>query len=764
MECVDSIMKVGFDPKDVCVTLFDRVFPRCASGKTEEEKRQEYDMEMNHPQEILLSEFLRLGSRHIHTLECIWREDNKDKRNTLKRMNLPAASVSCTLYTRKKGVLLSEKIKKYNGLVVMDFDNVYDIENAKKKVAALPYVWYVGLSCSKRGFYAIVPTDNTDYTRHKLYFESICREMEQMGLQVDKQCCDVARLRFISFDDTPVYNDNCIPYTLPDDDAEPQLTELADDGRKTGGKMDSKPLPIAQDLTMSKIIAYCEEWETKRIPLDDYGDWLRLGMALSGYGEFGWSVFDRISKFSGKYNRESNRKTWDSMAGSIRSIGIGSFFYLCHEYGVMPNIKELFDEIPFPVDVFPEDVRKIISSTNECLNFNVDHIASSLLFVASIAIGNSLTVEIKNEWIDKAILYMAIVGKPGTNKSAPLKYAFKPLEERDCRLSDKYEEEKAEYDKANRNAAHSKGCIPEEPKYFQTIMSDFTTEVLIKQHKINPRGIAVYVDELIGFIKNFNKYRSGNDEQVWTQLYNGGSVIVNRMGSQPLNIHDTFIGIIGTIQPGLLYEFAKGKIESGFLDRWLFSYPSTTEYPKLTMEELQPEITESWSNIVNRIFDIPYDGESRTVRLTDDAMRIYTDWFNAMADLKNSDSFKMAEVATKIERYCIRFAIILEALKYGCGKEPVEAISAGSVKGAIDLCCYYMACAIKARRFFRRNPTNSMNELQKCIYSELPIRFSTAEGLEIAIEMGMKERTFKDWIKSDYFRHVCHGQYEKKYE
>ena len=52
-----------------------------------------------------------------------------------------------------------------------------------------------------------------------------------------------------------------------------------------------------------------------------------------------------------------------------------------------------------------------------------NHIASSLLFTASVAVGNSVIVEIKNEWVDKAILYIAIVGKLGTNKSAPLLYS-----------------------------------------------------------------------------------------------------------------------------------------------------------------------------------------------------------------------------------------------------------------------------------------------------------------------------------------------------
>ena len=56
-----------------------------------------------------------------------------------------------------------------------------------------------------------------------------------------------------------------------------------------------------------------------------------------------------------------------------------------------------------------------------------------------------------------------------------------------------------------------------------------------------------------------------------------------------------------------------------------------------------------------------------------------------------------------------------------------------------------------------------MNTVQKSVYSELPIQFTTAEGLMIAMEMGMKERTFKDWVKTDFFKHVSHGLYEKTY-
>lgn len=746
----DSVKK--FDSDSVYVNMYARVCPVTAIGKSEEEKLQELNVSMTHPAEITLREFLRLGTRYIDTLESIWNISEKKVRNNRKRQCLPAATISATLHTRDINVPLSEKIKKYNGIIALDFDDVTDVEAAKKKVAGLPYVWYVGYSASKRGFFAIVPTDNTRYEDHILYFYALRQEMAKLGFRIDEACKDVTRLRFVSFDPEPIYNEKCELFRLPEGFDREQYV-----------KVKEQTVAIGENAQLARVKAYADEWERRKIALDYYVDWLKMCMALSTLGQFGWETLDRISVFSSHYDAEENRKTFDKFAGRSSQVGLGSFFFVCHQYGIFPKNLPQYEPVPYPVHVFPEEIQDIIMMTNACLNFNSDHIASCLLFVASVAVGNSVMVELKNEWTDKPILYMAIVGKPGTNKSAPLKYALRPLFERDEQSLEKYEEEYARYEEQMKTAVKNRSLFPDEPAYRQIVMSDFTTEVLIRQHKVNPRSLAVYVDELIGFIKNFNKYRNGNDEQVWTQLYNGGSVIVNRMSSQPLNIRDTCIGVIGTIQPGLLHEFAKGKTESGFVDRWLFSYPDDTTYPKLTDDQLPEEITGAWRRIINRILDIPYDREPKVIRLSPEAMKIYTNWFNSLADLKNSSSVSFAEAATKMERYCIRFAIVLEALNYGCGEGELEEISDMSVKRAIDLCYYYMSCTMKARKKFQRNPLEDLNERQRQIYRELPINFSTAEGLEIALGFGSSERAFKDWLKTDFFKHVSHGQYEKRY-
>ena len=753
MNTKENAPRRRFDSNSVYVSLYPRVYPSKPKALSDEQKVNEFADSGWQGKEVRLREFLQSGGNYLEWLRKIWAEDDKKVRGTLKRNHLCAASLSATFWTREMKVPLSEKLKKYNSLIVLDIDDLQDIEAAKAKISALPYVWYVGYSASRRGLFAIVPLDNEDYNRHVLYFYALRAEMAGLGFKIDEACKDVTRLRFISYDPDPYYNDDCELYCLPDGFDEQGV--LSEEKQSTAA---------LENPRLNRAMAYANEWEKRKVALDDYDDWRTIAMALSTLGEDGWPLLEKVSCFSKNYDAADNRRKFEGFLSGTREITLGSFFYKCQQYGVIPPNMPHYEMIPFPVEVFPEQMRQIIRETHRCLNFSVDHIASSLLFVASIAVGNSVIVEIKNEWVDKAILYIAIVGKPGTNKSAPLRYALKPLVDRDRKELQKYEKLRAAYEEALKMPAKERKIIPEEPEYKQIVLSDFTTEVLVRQQKINPRSLAVYVDELIGFIKCFNKYRSGNDEQVWTQLYNGGSVIVNRVSSQPLNIEDTCIGVIGTIQPGLLSEFAKGKTESGFVDRWLFAYPDDSAYPKLNKDQLDKNLSRVWSEIVEKIFKLPYKPDAKPVRLTRDAMEAYSKWYNSLADQKNSSSSSFAEMATKMERYCIRFAIVLEALKFACGDKPLKSISLSSVKGGIALCYYFIACALKAHKKFISNPLDELNDRQRRVYAELPITFETAYGIDTAKECGMPERTFKEWLKSNYFRHISHGQYEKRYK
>ncbi len=737
---------------EVPVSLFRSTAPdagRVASSGKEAAYREVLIPERTVP----LSEFLSMGWAYRDAIGRVRATEDKSERNRLKLRTLPCATISATFTTRGKDVPLEERMTQYNGLMVLDFDGLADVEDAKRRLSEVPYVYYAGLSVSGKGLFAIVPIDTEDYRMHKVFFDALQQEMLEMGFVVDKACSDVTRLRVLSYDDAPYLNEDCMVFQLPenegiappDEESEPEMVASGGD-------------------TVGQIVRYVEAWEEKRIALDDYEDWRSMCMALSTLGEKAWAYVDRISRFSARYNREENRRKFAEFVRSTRSIGIGTFFYKCHAYGVFPPDMPHYETVPFPVEVFPEAVRRIIFATHECLNFPVDYIAPSLLFTASIACGNAVGIEIKKGWTDKAIFYIAIVGDRGTNKSSCLAFALAPLREKDMQEYQVYTKQKSLYDAEFRKPLRERDLSMEEPTYCQTILSDFTSEVVVRQHKINRRGLAVYYDELMGFINNFNKYRSGSDEQMWTQLFTGSGIVVNRVSSEPVNIPDTCIGVIGTIQPEVLKDFAKNKISSGFIDRWLFAYPDKVRYPELNDNEIDGRIPKEWSRIVSRILGIKYDGKPKMLRFSPEAKAAFYDWFNALARQKNNASPSFAGMATKMERYCTRFALVLEVIRYGCGESRLREISLESMKGAICLCYYFMASAIKAHRKFTRNPLAGLTEKQRSIYDELPITFETGEGVEVARAHKVSERTFKEWLKSDYFRHIKHGTYEKKYK
>ena len=68
---------------------------------------------------------------------------------------------------------------------------------------------------------------------------------------------------------------------------------------------------------------------------------MTVGMALASAGEEFRESFHRVSRFSSKYDREDSDRKFDGFLENTRSIRIGSFFYKCHEYGVIPDCAAL---------------------------------------------------------------------------------------------------------------------------------------------------------------------------------------------------------------------------------------------------------------------------------------------------------------------------------------------------------------------------------------------------------------------------------------
>ena len=431
---------------------------------------------------------------------------------------------------------------------------------------------------------------------------------------------------------------------------------------------------------------------------------------------------------------------------------------------------------PFPVEVFPELIQEIIKATNENLNFPIDFIGASILYAVSVSIGNTHRVEVKKGWQENAVLYLAIVGRAGTNKSHPISFALKPIEERDNLMFQKYQSEKLEYDTISaltKKEREQQGYDePVRPIWEQHLVTDFTPEALAEVHKFNKRGIGVYADELASWFKNFNRYNKGSEEQFWLSVWSGKALRINRKTSDPIYIPLPFIPVIGSIQPGVLNELAKNRTENGFLDRLLFVVPDNLNKEYWSETELNPSIMQNLETIILNILNVSIKQDDtnnlqpEVLRFKPEARELLFEFQRKLTDQSNKpENEAISGIYAKIEMYAIRLALILQMIRYACNEGNKQAVGIEAVQGALKLVEYFKKTAIKVHDIISNaSPLDKLPTEKRTLYIALPDTFTTSEGVRVAEAMGMPERTFKRFLSNQHlFNHETRGEYEKLY-
>jgi len=176
------------------------------------------------------------------------------------KKNLPVVLWSGRFRERK-----DDSLQKHSGLIVLDFDHVGDVDDAKTRLAFDDHVAACWTSPSGDGVKALVEISNPE--RHRDHFRSLCDYFQRKyELEVDPSGINESRACFESYDDNI-----CIKKTharfggmLSDKHAEPSPTEAT-------GRTDYEKLQIA-----SQMIRYAPEGEK-------HATLLRASRLIGGY-------------------------------------------------------------------------------------------------------------------------------------------------------------------------------------------------------------------------------------------------------------------------------------------------------------------------------------------------------------------------------------------------------------------------------------------------------------------------------------------------
>ena len=94
----------------------------------------------------------------------------------------------------------------------------------------------------------------------------------------------------------------------------------------------------------------------------------------------------------------------------------------------------------------------------------------------------------------------------------------------------------------------------------------------------------------------------------------------------------------------------------------------------------------------------------------------------------------------------------------------VNEIGLNAVKGADELCKYFMNSAFKVLKIIQdlNAYIKTLPKNKKDFYNELPETFTTETALQTGITYGIAPRTVKEFIKdSVLFERLKHGHYKK---
>lgn len=419
------------------------------------------------------------------------------------------------------------------------------------------------------------------------------------------------------------------------------------------------------------------------------------------------------------------------------------------------------DTNPFPVHILSKSTQEIVYETSDKFQFSIDYICAGILSAVSSAIGNTIKVKVKEGWLEKCNLFTVIVGRPGDGKSHALNFCFKPIHIKENQLYEEYKGLLKEYEEStNENK--------KKPKLKKYLITDYTPEALILHHTFNKRGLTIYVDELLGWLRGFNRYNNSGEEQSYLSLWSGNTISSDRASGKSLRVEDPFIGVIGSTQISVLKSFGKdGRTTNGFLDRLLFVYPENQKAMKWNIDNAIPQKLENYYNIISNLIELGESIESPIIIPIEQKAKEYLfNWQNNRPENYLFDFERSIDI--KLQQYVIRFSLIIQLLHHITNDKSRDQIELFAIKGGIELYNYFHHNAMKVRRIISNEGYfEGLTELQKTIFEELPNKFSTGEGIKIACKLiqgkpRISDRQFKKILKDKkLFKRISHGKYEK---
>lgn len=406
-------------------------------------------------------------------------------------------------------------------------------------------------------------------------------------------------------------------------------------------------------------------------------EWIKIGMSLHKAGadtdrlDHAFDLWKRwSSKSKTKYPGEREIKTqWRSFTESKGNIvTLGTLFHMAAQSGwvrtaidvagifdaVNVQYPQILDPLMRPVapdidiTLFPPIIQRRAKELSESIGCDpLVPLWSGMAAVCGAADAQT-RLELMPGFKVPPVLWVCTIGSPADKKTPGSSPMFEPLtriEQEDrpnfARRMLEWEGLEAVHVAAKKDfvkyatsvdalLANTKAPdvppLPEPPRALKIMVSDITSQKLVRQCSTRPRGLLCYMDEMNGWVNKVCDPRSGEDRSSWVVAYESRWYEMDRVGAGTYYVDNYAVSIYGNMQPKVLEKNMALLTSDGLFQRFI-PIPLRSDRARLG-HPIPDALTNAveYEQMIRTIYSLP----PLTYRLSDAAFhefRRFQEWY-----------------------------------------------------------------------------------------------------------------------------------------
>jgi len=460
-------------------------------------------------------------------------------------------------------------------------------------------------------------------------------------------------------------------------------------------------------------------------------EWVHVGMALHWAGNqtdtvdqalYLWNDWSRGSET--KYPGERDILTqWSSFkTDKASSVKLGTLFHIARRCGYVrppPDVSTLFAAVePVEPDTVlltlrPPAPEMQMGLWPSVLGTRAEQIGQQIgcdplvpLFAGLAAVSGAADARTRLELLPgfkvPPVLWVMTIGDPAQKKSPASKPMMKALKELQAEDAPRYAREllawegkEAAYASAKKAFLEFSGSpdavlsgdhaphvpdLPPQPVPLRLLVSDITSQKLVRYAADRPHGLICHLDEMNAWIRKMTDKASGEDRSAWVVSYEADTYDMDRVGAGAIHCENLAVSIYGNVQPTVFRQSFAALAADGMLQRFI---PVILRERRWGRGEPVPEYLSNerqWENTLRMVHALP----AMTYRLDTEAFKMFREfqsWYeDAKFDerlLKAGDTYMTA--FGKVEGTLGRLALLMHMID-----SPFNpTVSAETMKNAI---------------------------------------------------------------------------------